>query len=131
MVSPIVNGNGGVIPRWRHYLYLDWKLAPWNLTLAQQYQSHYQDIPGTFDATDNPLFRPPNVRAYSVFHFSSSYSGLLDKNLKITFGIRNLLDTKPPYTNAGGQNYFQGGYDPGYVDPRGRTYLLSATYKFM
>ena len=131
MVSPIVNGNGGVIPRWRHYLYLDWKLAPWNLTLAQQYQSHYQDIPGTFDPTDNPLFRPPNVRAYSVFHFSSSYTGLFDKNLKVAFGIRNLLDTKPPYTNAGGQNFFQAGYDPGYVDPRGRTYLLSATYKFM
>ena len=125
-VSPIVQGNGGVIPRWRHYLYVDWKLAPWSLTLAQQYQSRYQDIPGTFEASTDR-----NVSAYSVFHFFSSYTGLIDKNLKITFGIRNLLDTKPPYTNAGGQNYFQGGYDPGYVDPRGRTYLLSATYKFM
>src|SRR6267154_5093618 len=125
-VSPIVNGNGGVIPRWRHYLYVDWKLAPWSFTLAQQYQSAYQDIPGTFEDTTNR-----NVLAYSVFHFSSSYTGLIDKNLRVTFGIRNLLDTKPPYTNAGGQNYFQAGYDPGYVDPRGRTYLLSATYKFM
>jgi iron complex outermembrane receptor protein len=128
MVSPITNGNGGVIPRWRHYLYLDWKLAPWNLTLAQQYQSRYEDIPAT---KARPNTDPGNVRAYSVFHFSSSYTGLIDKNLRITFGIRNLLDTKPPYTNAGGQNYFQAGYDPGYVDPRGRTYLLSATYKFM
>jgi len=125
-VSPITQGIGGVIPRWRHYLYLDWKLAPWNLTLAQQYQSRYEDIPGTIEDTTNRT-----VLAYSVFHFYSSYSGLIDKNLKVTFGIRNLLDTKPPYTNAGGQNYFQGGYDPGYVDPRGRTYLLSATYKFM
>jgi iron complex outermembrane receptor protein len=136
-VSPIVNGNGGVIPRWRHYLYVDWKLAPWNLTLAQQYQSHYQDIPGTFEDLDptSSTFTGPQkhktVSAYSIFHFSSSYTGLIDKNLKIAFGIRNLLDKKPPYTNAGGQNYFQGGYDPGYVDPRGRTYLLSATYKFM
>ncbi len=137
MVSPIVNGNGGVIPRWRHYLYLDWKLSPWNLTLAQQYQSHYADIPGTFEDLDptSPTFTGPqkhkNVSAYSVFHFYSSYTGLIDKNLKFTFGIRNLLDTKPPYTNAGGQNYFQAGYDPGYVDPRGRTFLLNATYKFM
>ncbi len=125
-VSPITQGVGGVIPRWRHYLYLDWKLAPWSLTLAQQYQSAYQDVPGTFEDTTNR-----NVLAYSIFHFSSSYTGLFDKNLKVSFGIRNLLDTKPPYTNAGGQNYFQAGYDPGYVDPRGRTYLLSATYKFM
>jgi len=126
MVSPIVQGNGGVIPKWRHYLYLDWKQAPWSLTLAQQYQSHYRDIPGTFeDFTDR------NVGAYTLYHFFSSYSGVIDKNLKVTFGIRNLLNTKPPYTNAGGQNYFQAGYDPGYVDPRGRTFLLSATYKFM
>jgi len=125
-VSPITQGVGGVIPRWRHYLYLDWKLAPVNLTLAQQYQSRYQDVPGTFEDTTSR-----NVLAYSVFHFYSSYTGLFDKNLRVTFGIRNLLDTKPPYTNAGGQNYFQAGYDPGYVDPRGRTYLLSATYKFM
>jgi len=136
MVSPIVNGNGGVIPRWRHYLYVDWKLAPWSLTLAQQYQSHYNDIAPTFEDLDptSPTFTGPKSRtvsSYSVFHFFSSYTGLIDKNLKITFGIRNLLDKKPPYTNAGGQNYFQGGYDPGYVDPRGRTYLLSATYKFM
>ena len=42
----------------------------------------------------------------------------------------NLFDTAPPYTNAGGQNYFQAGYDPGYADPRLRTFILSATYKF-
>jgi iron complex outermembrane receptor protein len=130
-VSPITQGVGGVIPRWRHYLYLDWKLAPWSLTLAQQYQSRYQDIPGTFEDPTDPAFHSRNVLAYSIFHFYSSYTGLIDKNLKVTFGIRNLLDTKPPYTNAGGQNYFQAGYDPGYVDPRGRTFLLSATYKFM
>ncbi len=125
-VSPIVNGNGGVIPRWRHYLYLDWKLAPWNFSLAQQYQSRYQDIPGTFENTTDR-----NVSAYTLYHFYSSYSGVLDKNLKVTLSIRNLLNVRPPYTNAGGQNYFQAGYDPGYVDPRGRTFLLSGTYKFM
>jgi len=53
-----------------------------------------------------------------------------NKNLKLSFGIRNLFDKNPPYTNGGG-NYFQTGYDPGYSDPRGRTFLLSATYKFM
>jgi len=126
MVSPITNGNGGVIPRWRHYAYVDWKLAPWNLTLAEQYQSHYDDILG-----NRPGAQPRKVSAYSVLHFSSSYTGLYDKNLRITFGVRNLMDRKPPYTNAGGVNYFQAGYDPGYVDPRGRTFLLSATYKFM
>ncbi|HXM82698.1 MAG TPA: TonB-dependent receptor [Burkholderiales bacterium] len=139
MVNPIVNGAGGVIPRWRHYLFLDWKRAPWNFTLAQQYQSGYKDLLGTFDDTDptSPTFTGvngahPRVSSYQLFHVYGSYTGLANnKNLKLTFGIRNLFDKDPPYTNAGGQNYFQSGYDPGYADPRGRTFILSATYKFM
>ncbi len=123
VATPITNGNGGTIPRWRHYLYVDWKLAPWNVSLVQQYQSHYQDNPGNIDG------QPNTVTSYTLYHLSSSYTGLIDKNLKITFAIRNLLDTKPPYSQPVG--YFQAGYDPGYVDPRGRTFLLSATYKFM
>ncbi len=123
VATPITNGNGGTIPRWRHYLYVDWKLAPWNVSLVQQYQSHYQDNPG------NVTGDPHTVPSYTLYHLSSSYAGLIDKNLRITFGIRNLLDTKPPYSQPVG--YFQAGYDPGYVDPRGRTFLLNATYKFM
>jgi iron complex outermembrane receptor protein len=137
MVNPIVNGAGGVIPRWRHYLFLDWKRAPWNFTLAQQYQRGYRDLAGTFDDTDptSPTFTGvahPRVSSYQLFHLYGSYTGFANnKNLKLTFGIRNLLDKDPPYSNAGGQNYFQSGYDPGYADPRGRTFILSATYKFM
>jgi len=128
MVSPIVNGNGGVIPRWRHYLYLDWKMTPWNVTVAQQYQSHYKDILGTFDDDTVPGFQPHKVGEYVLYHVYGSYT--VKENLRVTLGIRNLFDQRPPYTNAGGQNYFQAGYDPGYADPRGRTFLLSATYKF-
>jgi iron complex outermembrane recepter protein len=129
-VSPIVNGNGGVIPRWRHYLYLDWKQAPWNFTIAQQYQSHYQDIPGTFEDNTVPGFQPHMVGEYELYHVFASYTGLMKEQLRITLGIRNLFNKIPPYSNVGGQNYFQAGYDPGYADPRGRTFLLSATYKF-
>jgi iron complex outermembrane receptor protein len=137
-VSPIVNGAGGVIPRWRHYLYLDWKRNPWNVTLANQYQSRYYDIPGTFEDVNpaSPFFTGPQshtrVSSYSIFHLFGSYDGAFNnKNLKLTAGIRNLLDKDPPYTNAGSQNHFQGGYDIGYADPRGRLLQLSATYKFM
>ena len=131
-VSPIVNGAGGVIPRWRHYAYLDWARKPWNVTFANQYQSHYQDILGTFEDPSDPAFTGPRkVSAYSIFHLFASYEGAFTKNLRLTAGIRNLFDKDPPYTNAGGQNYFQSGYDPGYADPRGRLLQLSATYKFM
>jgi len=133
MVSPITNGNGGVVPRWRHYLYLDWKLAPWNVTFAQQYQSHYRDMPGAQEDPSSPGFTQAHqvVGEYQLFHLYASYTGLMKEQLRLTLGIRNLFNQRPPYSNAGGNNYFQGGYDPGYADPRGRTFLLSATYKFM
>ena len=128
-VSPIVNGNGGVVPRWRHYAYAEWKRNPWTVHFANQFQSHYYDIPGTFDDPAAPVHS--RVSAYSLFHLFASYEGAFTKNLRLTAGIRNLFDKDPPYTNAGGQNYFQSGYDPGYADPRGRLLQLSATYKFM
>jgi iron complex outermembrane recepter protein len=130
MVSPIVNGAGGVIPRWRHFLTLDWKRNAWDVTLVQQYQKGYQDIPGTGEDPTDPAFVPHHVGDYTLYHLYTSYTGFYKKNLKLSFAIRNLFDKDPPYTNAGGQNYFQAGYDPGYADPRGRTFLLSATYKF-
>jgi iron complex outermembrane receptor protein len=129
-VSPIVNGAGGVIPRWRHYAFVNWRKGEWDFTFAQNYQQGYQDIPGTFEDPTDPAFKPHKVGDYMVFHLSGSYQGLLDKNLRVTLGIRNLFDEDPPYTNAGGQNWFQSGYDPGYADPRGRTFYANLTYKF-
>jgi iron complex outermembrane receptor protein len=48
----------------------------------------------------------------------------------VALGIKNVFNTDPPYTNAGGQNVFQAGYDPGYADPRGRFIHGSVTYTF-
>jgi iron complex outermembrane receptor protein len=131
MVGPTTQGVGGVIPRWRHYLALNWRLAPWDVTFAQQYQSHYRDMLGTLeDPTDPTCVCHRTVGEYSLYHLYASYTGLFDKNLRVTLGLRNMFDRKPPYSNAGGQNFFQAGYDPGYADPRGRTFLISGTYKF-
>jgi iron complex outermembrane receptor protein len=130
-VSPVTQGNGGVIPKWRHYAFLDWSLKPWNVTFANQYQTGYEDVFGTFEDPDILGFQPVKRRVgpYSIYHLFASYEGLFNKNLRATAGIRNLFDKDPPYTNQ--QNYFQSGYDPGYVDPRGRLLQLSLTYKFM
>lgn len=52
------------------------------------------------------------------------------KNLTLTAGIKNLLDEDPPLSirNAGGGN--QVGYDGRYSDPLGRTFYVTANYKF-
>ncbi len=63
-----------------------------------------------------------------TYDLQTVYSGI--KNLTLTLGVRNLFDEDPPYTNAGGQVYFQAGYDPGYADPRGRFFYGRVNYKF-
>ena len=129
-VDQVDTGTGGVLPRWKHQLSMNWERGPWSVTAAQNYQGAYHDIDGTFvDRTDPAFTIPPrDVKAYVTYDLQASYTGV--KNLTVTGGIRNLFDTDPPYTNAGGQVWFQGGYDPGYADPRGRFFYAKLNYKF-
>ena len=124
-----VNANtGGVVPRWKHYAFLNWNVGPWSTTFAQNYQGDYKDLPGTFEDPTDPAFSPRTVERYVTYDLQTVYSGI--KNLTLTFGLKNVFDEDPPYTNAGGQVYFQGGYDPGYADPRGRFVYGRVNYKF-
>lgn len=127
-VSPIVNGSGGLIPRWHHFATLTWDQGPWEATITQNFQSHYKDMPGTFEDPSDPAFVPREVDKYQTFDIQAAWSGI--QNLKIMVGLKNAFDEDPPYTNAGGQNFFQAGYDPGYADPRGRFYYGMLTYAF-
>lgn len=115
--------TGGVVPRWTHYASLDYSRGAWGFTLSQKWQKRYDDLPATTPGT--PTRR---VGTYEVADVQARYTGF--KNLELRAGIRNLLNNDPPYSNAGGQTSFQGGYDPGYADPRGRFYYAGLTYKF-
>ena len=127
-VDQVNTNTGGVIPRWKHRLSFDWTSGPWALTLAQNYQKHYTDLPGTFDDPSDPAFRPRRVGSYETYDMQGSWAGI--RGLKLTLGVRNLFDRDPPYTTAGGQVAFQAGYDPQYADPRGRFYYGRVTYAF-
>jgi iron complex outermembrane receptor protein len=130
-VDQINATTGGVVPRWKHYLSINWERGPWSVTLAQNYQKGYHDIPGTNEDTDpttNPGFQPRRVGAYLTYDAQATWSGW--NRLKLTLGARNLFDRDPPYTNSGGQISFQSGYDPQYADPRGRFVYLRASYAF-
>jgi len=96
--------------------------------VQQNFQQHYQDIPGTLEDNTDPNFHPREVGSYQTWDVQGSFLGF--KNLRLTVGAKNLLNRDPPYTNAGGQNYFQSGYDPGYADVRGRFYYGTLSYSF-
>jgi iron complex outermembrane receptor protein len=123
------NSTGGVIVRWRHYATVGWSGGNLSVTLAQSFQKKYNDLPGTFEDPSDPAFVPRKVGSYEIYHLHIVYTGI--KNTTIGFGVKNLFDKDPPYTNAGGQTSFQAGYDPTYVDPRGRFTYARVTYRFL
>ena len=69
---------------------------------------------------------PRQVAPYETFDTQVSYVGF--KALKLTLGVKNLLDQNPPYTNYGAG--FVGSYDLSYTDVRGRFVYTTATYSF-
>jgi iron complex outermembrane receptor protein len=109
-----------VIPRWHHYATATWDNGPYELTVAQNYQSKYQDLAGTISGVDR------EVASYSTVDLQAAWTGI--DHLRLAVGARNVGNKVPPYSNVGGQNFFQEGYDPGYVDPRGRFIYGQVTY---
>lgn len=121
------SSTGGVVPRWKHYVALDWEYGPWTTTVAQRFQKSYVDLLGTFDDGSDPSTQR-RVGAYELYDLQLQYKGIRNTTIKV--GVLNVLDRNPPFTNAGGQTQFQAGYDITYGDPRGRTFYANLTYKF-
>ncbi|MGZ5894405.1 MAG: TonB-dependent receptor, partial [Caldimonas sp.] len=114
--------TGGIVPRFKSYLAVDWTRGPWNLVLAQNFQKGYNDLAGTNEVV------PRRVSSYTTYDLQASYSAF--KSWRFTLGVRNLFDRDPPYSNAGGQTSFQSGYDNQYADPRGRFVYGRVTYSY-
>ena len=101
--------------RWQHNGTIAWNLDPFAIGWAVHYKSGYVDL--------NP---GPKVSAYTTMDLYGSYA--MSKGVSLTIGVRNLTDSKAPFTNQ--TQLFQTGYDPRYADPIGRTYYARATYSF-
>jgi len=118
-----VRAGGGVVPRWQHTASVTWVHGPWDATVAQRYQKAYQDQLATFDPAGTA---PRNVGDYTLYDLQGGWT--LNKKTKLTLGVKNIFNTDPPYTNAGGQ--FAAGFDQSYADVRGRFVYGQAHYAF-
>jgi len=118
-------GVPGPFPRWKHHATLGWEYGAFGATLAQTFQSGYED---TNDFPPRIVDPPPprSVSSYSVWDLQARYTGW--RNTNVALGVKNLLDRDPPFTNQ--PFTYQVGYDPSYADPRGRTVYASVTYAF-
>ncbi|WP_371875066.1 TonB-dependent receptor [Duganella vulcania] len=115
--------------RWKHNASITLSRGDWSGMLVQNYSSGYKDqLPDGGKAAPPPGFNP-DVKAYTKYDLSASYTGF--KNLTITLGIQNLLDTNPPFTAHNVDEVVGAGWDPRVADPRGRSLNVLLKYKFL
>ena len=117
--------------RWKHAASFTYMQGPWSGTLTQLYSSGYKDaqLPGVANGTIVPPDLQQNVKAYTLYNVSVGYTGI--KNLGVTVGIKNILNTDPPFSAAYDGNTGAGSsWEPRIADPRGRSYWAGLTYAF-
>ncbi|HEY1888895.1 MAG TPA: TonB-dependent receptor [Steroidobacteraceae bacterium] len=107
--------------RWEHDLRIDWTSPGgiWAGGLANRFYSTYIDQ--FADGSGNPRI----VGSYSLVDVYASVKPI--SNLTVLFGIKNILDRSPPFTNAS-QNNFTAGYNALVVDPLMRNFYVNVKY---
>jgi iron complex outermembrane receptor protein len=122
------NANDDPALLWKHSLTASYSDGPWSASITQLYRSGYKQAV-IYVPTYTPTEWNPDVEAYILYNTSVTYSGI--KNLDMTFGIKNLFNTDPPFAISYDTNTGAGSsWDPRVADPRGRAYTMQATYKF-
>lgn len=124
-----LSGDLGI--RWKHNAFVSWNQGSWTSTLSQTYRGGVRDrsAPGVASGAIVPPDFRPRTEPYEVFNASVAYAGI--KNLTLTAGIKNILNTDPPYSYTYDDGTGAGGaWDPRVADPRGRAYTLRVEYKF-
>ena len=110
--------------RWKHNLAFTYARGAWSTTLSQSYVSGY-----TAYVWPTGVTQPGGkVDSYVRYNLSGSYTGI--KNLTLNAGVRNLLNTDPPFSIHHSDEVSGTSWDPRVGDPRGRAFFLNATYKF-
>ncbi len=117
--------------RWKHSLKGTYSTGDWSTSLTQVYRAGYKDamLPGVANGSIVPPDWNADVAAYVIYNASVTYTGI--KNLTLVGGIKNLLNTDPPFSAAYDGNTGAGSsWEPRVADPRGRSLTLQANYKF-
>jgi iron complex outermembrane receptor protein len=113
--------------RWEHMLRLDWSSpqGKWGAGLSNRFYSSYIDEFGVGPTNSGPQRKVGSLSTWDAY---TSYKPV--QGLTVLFGIRNLFNTSPPFTNAS-QNNFAAGYDALFANPILRDFYLNLTYRFL
>ena len=110
--------------RWQHNVRVDWTSPGkmWGAGLGDRFFSGYVDE-----------FTLPSGANHYVGNYNlvDGYASVKPiEQLTVLFGIKNIFNTSPPYTNAS-QNNFAAGYNALIADPLLRNFYINLKYKFM
>ncbi|MBV8603390.1 MAG: TonB-dependent receptor [Pelomonas sp.] len=114
--------------RWKHTLSLSWSQGPWSSSLTQVFNTGYNAPNPMWPNGFTPPQAPTHVASYTLYNLTASYTGF--KNLTLTGGIKNLFDTKPPFSAHNVDDVAGAGWDARVGDPRLRSLVVQANYKF-
>ena len=113
--------GSGPIFRWQGNANIGWVNGPFGAGVFGHYKSGYGDQNAN---TVSPGYN--HVASYTTFDVYGTWAPT--KASSITVGARNVFDREPPFSNQ--NTVFQGGYDPRFTDPTGRSYYVRGTYNF-
>jgi iron complex outermembrane receptor protein len=117
---------------WRHNAYLTLTRGDWSATLSQSYRPSYLDNAnylGIASGVVIPSNYQQRVESYTTYNTTVTYRGI--KNMVVTGGIKNLLNTDPPFTLGYDSDLGSGSsWEPRLADPRGRAFTLNLEYEF-
>jgi iron complex outermembrane recepter protein len=126
--GPLLNlaGSYNELPpayKWQHNVRVDWSSPQemFGAGLSNRFWSTY------IDEYPDGAGNQRTVGSYSLFDVYASYKPV--KNLTVLFGIKNLLDKNPPFTNAF-QGNFAAGYNALVADPLLRNFYINLKYTF-
>jgi iron complex outermembrane receptor protein len=115
--------------RWKHMLAFTYAQGPWSGTLTQSYKSGYKDQTTYLIPANRPSGWKEKVDSYTLYNATVIYKGWRDVSLSL--GVKNLFDTDPPFSMHSVDDVAGAGWDSRVGDPRGRSYRVAVTYKFL
>jgi iron complex outermembrane receptor protein len=117
--------------RWKHNAFIAWSNNNVSVSLTQIFRKGYKNfaLPGIAAGTVTRPDYNQFVDDYIIYNASLAYTGL--KGFKIALGVKNLLNTDPPFAITYDGNTGAGSsWEPRVADPRGRSYTMSVEVKF-
>ena len=117
--------------RWKHNASITWSNDVMTVSLSQLFRNGYtnQALPGIANGTvTRPDFNP-RVDDYIIYNFSLGYR--ITDDYSLTFGVRNIFDTDPPFAITYDSNTGAGSsWESRVADPRGRSFTVQAKVDF-